>query len=90
MKVRLALIVLALAIMMNGVFGIVQPLSVEAKPTTIECPANWKDRPVIQRGSTGRYVRSFQRNWNTVRDQSKPALVVDGIFGPKTFSEHIR
>lgn len=84
MKVKLFIFALAVMVTTVGPFGVTSPQAVEAKPTTVECPDNWKNRPLIERGSTGRYVRSFQRNWNTVRDQSKTALVVDGVFGEKT------
>lgn len=84
MKIKFLIFAIAILAMLVGPFGFVGTQQVAAKPTTVECPDNWKNRPFIELGSSGRYVRSFQRNWNTVRDQSKPALDVDGFFGPKT------
>ncbi len=90
MKTKFLVVALVIVALFGGAFGLLRPASVEAKPAPINCPEDYRVRPLLQRGSQGECVKALQRELNMVRNRTPGTpgyydrLVVDGIYGEKT------
>lgn len=86
---KLSILSLTLVVSAFGAIAVLNPTIVSAKPA-YNCPQDYRNRPMLQRGSTGGCVKQLQYELNMVRNRTPGTpgyfdeLVVDGKYGPLT------
>lgn len=86
---KISMIGIMLVVSAFSAVAIASASEVSAKPS-YNCPANFRERPMLQRGSRGGCVKQLQYELNMVRNRTPGTpgyfeeLVVDGIYGEKT------